>query len=283
MRGRAGRQGDPGYSCFYVSFEDDLMVRFVPENFRKYFLKLGDEAIQMPMASKMITDAQTRIEGQNFDTRKSLLDYDDVMRQQREIMYKKRDKVLFTDEIHEMIQDFFETTGKAIAKKSVPEGSKEGLIDGEKLYKLVTETNKLLPPDSFKPSAFNDSPYEEAGEDITFLLMKEYKKRRDEWGEEAANAIERQIALHCIDRSWTSHIDTLARLRDGIHLRSYANINPLQDYVNEGFELFNEMLETIALDVVVQLLTARIQLRPVEPANEQVDVDATNSSNSQGE
>lgn len=117
LRGRSGRQGDPGYSCFYVSFEDDLMMRFVPENFRKYFLKLGDEAIQMPMASKMITDAQTRIEGQNFDTRKSLLDYDDVMRQQREIMYKKRDKVLFTDEIHEMIQEFFMTAGKAIAKK----------------------------------------------------------------------------------------------------------------------------------------------------------------------
>lgn len=286
LRGRAGRQGDPGYSCFYVSFEDDLMVRFVPDNFRKYFLKLGDEAIQMSMATKMITDAQTRIEGQNFDTRKSLLDYDDVMRQQREIMYKKRDKVLFTNEIHEMIQDFFETTGKAIAKKSVPEGSKEGLIDGEKLYKLVTETNKLLPPDSFKASAFNEAPYEEAGEDITFLLMKEYKKRRDEWGEEAANAIERQIALHCIDRSWTNHIDTLARLRDGIHLRSYANINPLQDYVNEGFELFNEMLETIALDVVVQLLTARIQLRPVEEPSQTantVDVDATNNSNSQGD
>ena len=262
------------------------MVRFVPDNFRKYFLKLGDEAIQMSMATKMITDAQTRIEGQNFDTRKSLLDYDDVMRQQREIMYKKRDKVLFTNEIHEMIQDFFETTGKAIAKKSVPEGSKEGLIDGAKLYKLVTETNKLLPPDSFKASAFNEAPYEEAGEDITFLLMKEYKKRRDEWGEEAANAIERQIALHCIDRSWTNHIDTLARLRDGIHLRSYANINPLQDYVNEGFELFNEMLETIALDVVVQLLTARIQLRPVEPQpqpTDKVDVDATKNSDSQGE
>ena len=116
--------------------------------------------------------------------------------------------------------------------------------------------------------------------------MKEYKKRRDEWGEEAANAIERQIALHCIDRSWTNHIDTLARLRDGIHLRSYANINPLQDYVNEGFELFNEMLETIALDVVVQLLTARIQLRPVEEPSQpadKVDVDATKNSNSQGE
>lgn len=264
LRGRSGRQGDPGYSCFYVSFEDDLMVRFVPENFRKYFLKLGDEAIQMPMASKLITDAQTRIEGQNFDTRKSLLDYDDVMRQQREIMYKKRDKVLFTEEIHEMIQDFFDTTGKAIARKSVPEGSKEGLIDGEKLYELVTKINRLLPEDSFKAAAFNETPYEEAGEDIAFLLLKEYNKRREEWGEQLANMVERQVALRCIDHSWTTHIDTLARLRDGIHLRSYANINPLQDYVNEGFALFNEMLETIALNVVVQLLNVRVQTKPIQ-------------------
>ncbi|MCI6357464.1 MAG: preprotein translocase subunit SecA [Erysipelotrichaceae bacterium] len=276
LRGRSGRQGDPGYSCFYVSFEDDLMMRFVPENFRKYFLKLGDEAIQMPMASKMITDAQTRIEGQNFDTRKSLLDYDDVMRQQREIMYKKRDKVLFTDEIHEMIQEFFMTAGKAIAKKAVPEGAKDDLIDGDKLYKMVVP--QLLPEDAFKASAFNESPADEAGEDIAYLLMKRYKLRRDEWGEDLANHIEKQVALHCIDRSWTTHIDALARLRDGIHLRSYANVNPLQDYVNEGFAMFNEMLDTIALDVVTNLLNLRVQTKPVEEPN-----TSTTSEDNKGE
>ena len=274
LRGRSGRQGDPGYSCFYVSFEDDLMIRFIPEKARKTFLSLGDEAIQMSLASKMITDAQTRIEGQNFDTRKSLLDYDDVMRQQREIMYKKRDKILFADNISEMIQDFFDTAGKALAKKALPAGSKDDLIDGELLVKIVVP--RLLTEDMIKASAFNESPVDEAGEDIAYLLMKRYQTRREEWGEQLADSVEKQVALHCVDRSWTMHIDTLARLRDGIHLRSYANVNPLQDYVNEGFALFNEMLETIALDVVTQLLNLRVQMKPVsEEDDNNVDQTAT--------
>ena len=108
--------------------------------------------------------------------------------------------------------------------------------------------------------------------------MKRYKLRRDEWGEDLANHIEKQVALHCIDRSWTTHIDALARLRDGIHLRSYANVNPLQDYVNEGFAMFNEMLDTIALDVVTNLLNLRVQTKPVEEPN-----TSTTSEDNKGE
>ncbi len=269
LRGRSGRQGDPGYSRFYVSFEDDLMMRFVPENYRNLFSKMGDEPITSKMASSAITSAQKQIEGQNFDTRKQLLDYDDVMRQQREIMYKKRDKVLLTEEIHEMVQDFFSTCGGALAKKAAMDDNSD-LIDGKKLLGVLSP--RFLTEDSYRPNAFDETPVQEAGEDISYMLMERYKKRRDEWGEEIANQLERQVALHCIDRNWTTHIDTLAQLREGIHLRSYAQRNPLQDYVNEGFDLFNKMLDTIAIEVVLNLLNLQVQIKKPEQPEEQTEV-----------
>ena len=271
LRGRSGRQGDPGYSRFYVSFEDDLMMRFVPENYRNLFSKMGDEPITSKMASSAITSAQKQIEGQNFDTRKQLLDYDDVMRQQREIMYKKRDKVLLTEEIHEMVQDFFSTCGEALAKKAAMDDNSD-LIDGKKLLGVLSP--RFLTEDSYRPNAFDETPVQEAGEDISYMLMERYKKRRDEWGEEIANQLERQVALHCIDRNWTTHIDTLAQLREGIHLRSYAQRNPLQDYVNEGFDLFNKMLDTIAIEVVLNLLNLQVQIKKPEQPEEQPEVES---------
>ncbi len=262
LRGRAGRQGDPGYSRFYVSFEDDLMIRFVSDAYRKFFSRMGDEPIVSSMASKSISGAQKQIEGQNFDTRKSLLDYDDVLRQQREIMYKKRDKVLYGEDIHDLVTEFFVQTGKTLARQAIPQGSKEGLVDGELLQKVLVP--KYLPEGAIKVATFDQSPYEEIADDVTYFIMEEYKKRTTSWGEEVTNAVEKQVVLGLIDKNWTGHIDTIARLREGIHLRQYAQRNPLQDYVNEGFELFNEMLEKIATEVTVYLLHAQVQRTPVE-------------------
>lgn len=267
LRGRSGRQGDPGYSRFYVSFEDDLMLRFVSDNIRNMFIKMGDEPITSRIASSTITNAQKQIEGQNFDTRKSLLDYDDVMRQQREIMYKKRDKILLTDDIADLIEEFFNQTGLALSKKAIPEGDKEGLINGEEFKKILVP--RFVGEGEMKFSAFDQSPYEEAGEDLSFVLKRKYDKRRQEWGDEVSRQIEKQVALRCIDRNWTNHIDTIARLREGIHLRSYAQRNPLQDYVNEGFELFNKMLETVAIEVVLNLLNVTVNISPVNQENSQ--------------
>ncbi len=267
LRGRSGRQGDPGYSRFYVSLDDELMLRFGSDALRAAFEKLGDEAIENSLVMKSITSAQKRIEGQNFDTRKNLLDYDDVLAKQRAIIYKKRDAILFAPDINELVQEFFNLAGAFLAHKAIPEGDKNGYIDGELLRKQIEP--RFLEVGSIKPAAYNESPVDEAGDDLSYLMFKRYQDRRKEWGSEVGNSIERQIALRCIDHNWTTHIDTMAHLREGIHLRSYAQTNPLQDYVNEGYSMFREMNDTIAVEVILNLLNAKVEIKkPDAPKSE---------------
>ncbi len=267
LRGRSGRQGDPGYSRFYVSLDDELMLRFGSDALRAAFEKLGDEAIENSLVMKSITSAQKRIEGQNFDTRKNLLDYDDVLAKQRAIIYKKRDAILFAPDINELVQEFFNLAGAFLAHKAIPEGDKNGYIDGELLRKQIEP--RFLEVGSIKPAAYNESPVDEAGDDLSYLMFKRYQDRRKEWGSEIGNSIERQIALRCIDHNWTTHIDTMAHLREGIHLRSYAQTNPLQDYVNEGYSMFREMNDTIAVEVILNLLNAKVEIKkPDAPKSE---------------
>ncbi len=269
LRGRSGRQGDPGFSRFYVSLDDELMLRFGSDALRAAFEKLGDEAIENSLVMKSITSAQKRIEGQNFDTRKNLLDYDDVLAKQRAIIYKKRDAILFAPDINELVQEFFNLAGAFLARKAIPEGDKNGYIDGELLRKQLEP--RFLEAGAIKPAAYNESPVEEVGDDLSYLMFKRYQDRRKEWGNEVANNIERQIALRCIDHNWTTHIDTMAHLREGIHLRSYAQTNPLQDYVNEGYSMFREMNDTIAVEVILNLLNAKVEIKKPDapkPENE---------------
>lgn len=267
LRGRSGRQGDPGYSRFYVSLDDELMLRFGSDALRAAFEKLGDEAIENSLVMKSITSAQKRIEGQNFDTRKNLLDYDDVLAKQRAIIYKKRDAILFAPDINELVQEFFNLAGAFLAHKAIPEGDKNGYIDGELLRKQIEP--RFLEVGSIKPAAYNESPVDEAGDDLSYLMFKRYQDRRKEWGSEIGNSIERQIALRCIDHNWTTHIDTMAHLREGIHLRSYAQTNPLQDYVNEGYSMFREMNDTISVEVILNLLNAKVEIKkPDAPKSE---------------
>lgn len=267
LRGRSGRQGDPGYSRFYISLDDELMRRFGSDSIRKFAEAYGDEAIESKLVQNAITGAQKRIEGQNFDTRKSLLDYDDVLRKQREIMYKKRDNILFAEDISEMIQEFFTSAGIGLAKKSInPDDPNYGVI-GEVLKKNLEP--RFLPEGSIKPAAFEEAPVNEAGEDIGIILWKRYQEIRKEWGNEVAEQVERHFALRCIDRNWTGHIDTMDKLREGIHLRSYANVNPLQAYVNEGYQLFGEMMDLISIEVVLNLLNAQVQVKKPEENEEE--------------
>ncbi len=259
LRGRSGRQGDPGFSRFYVSLDDELMLRFGSDALRAAFEKLGDEAIENSLVMKSITSAQKRIEGQNFDTRKNLLDYDDVLAKQRSIIYKKRDDILFAPDINELVQEFFKLASAFLAHKAIPEDDKSGSVSGEALQKQIEP--RFLEPGSIKAAAYNEAPVDEVAEDLSFLMFKRYQDRRQNWGSEVSNNIERQIALRCIDHNWTSHIDTMAHLREGIHLRSYAQTNPLQDYVNEGYSLFREMNDTIAVEVVLNLLNAKVEIK----------------------
>jgi len=264
LRGRSGRQGDLGYSRFYVSLDDELMIRFGSDALRNVFSKLGDDAIENSLVMKSITSAQKRIEGQNFDARKNLLDYDDVLAKQRAVTYKKRDDILYANEINYLIQEFFDLSGAFLAAKAVGADDRSQTVQGDLLKKEVEP--RFLPEGTIKPAAYEESPLSEVAEDLSILMLNHYKKRRAEWPSEIANQVERQISLRSIDRNWTKHIDTMEHLREGIHLRSYANTNPLQDYVNEGYDLFKECNDTIAVEVILNLLNAKIEVRRQEAA-----------------
>jgi len=266
LRGRSGRQGDPGYSRFYVSFEDELIRRFVDDKRREFFIKqIGDEHLENKIIQNIVTNAQKQIEGRNFDTRKNLLDYDDVLAKQRQIIYDRRDSIMLSGDIGELVHTFFKDTGAFLAKKATAIGKDEGLIDGESLKKLVEPS--FVPEGTFPSKAYDEATVEEGGEDLGEFLYSNYLKKRKTWPEDQADKIERQISLSVIDRNWTRHIDTMAHLREGIGLRSYAQTNPLQDYVNEGYSLFREMNQNVAVDCVFNFMN--VQIRKPEPTPEE--------------
>lgn len=257
LRGRSGRQGDPGFSRFYVSLDDELMIRFASDQLRKAFEGYGDEAIESRMLSNAITGAQKRIEGQNFDVRKNLLDYDDVMSKQRQIMYAKRDKILYADSINELLLDTFNDCGQALSKRSVLEKSSSKNVNGASLVSICEP--RFLEPGSLKPALYDDADPKEVGEDLSDLLLEHYNSLKKNWPKEEIDKMERSITLRCIDRNWTQQIDNMTRFRESVGLRGYGQINPLQDYVNEGWGMFREMLEVIALEVVLNLMSVKIQ------------------------
>ncbi|MBE6127078.1 MAG: preprotein translocase subunit SecA [Erysipelotrichaceae bacterium] len=268
LRGRSGRQGDPGYSRFYVSFDDELMRRFVADNIREMFKKqLGDEHLENRMVQNVVTNAQKQIEGRNFDTRKNLLDFDDVLAKQRQIIYNRRDNIMLSGDITEMVHGFFIETGKSLAKKAVMQGRDEGLVNAEELRRLVEPS--FVEEGTFPYKSYEEAPVEEAGEDLGEFLYLRYLERRKQWTPEQADYIERNVSLSVIDRNWTKHIDTMSHLRDGISLRSYAHTNPLQDYVNEGYALFREMNENVSVDCAYNFMRVRLSNRDEQqqPAN----------------
>ena len=264
LRGRSGRQGDPGFSRFYVSFDDDLLKRFAAESIQARIESFGPGPLESKLFSAVITNAQKQIEGQNFDIRKNLLDYDDVISRQRKAIYEKRDAIIYAEDITDMIEEFFRVGGYCLARKALPEGTNDDLISGELLKKVLEP--KYVPTGSFNETLYDEAPLEDAGQDLGDFLLDNYYIRRKQWGEEIAKQVERDICLQTIDQNWTKQIDTMARLREGIHLRSYANTNPLQDYVNEGQALFRECLENISQEVVFKFLNVIVQIK--KPAEE---------------
>ena len=259
LRGRSGRQGDPGFTRFYVSFDDDLLKRFAAESVQKQIEKFGEGPLESKMFTSVITNAQKQIEGRNFDIRKNLLDYDDVISRQRNSIYEKRDEIMFAKDINDLINEFFETAGLVLARRSVPADSKDGLIDGEALRKILEP--RFMPEGTFKKEMYDEAPFDDAGQDLGETLHDIYRIRRKQWAPEIADRVEREISLQTMDQNWTKQIDTMAHLREGIQLRAYANTNPLQDYVNEGQQLFRECLEAISVDAVFRLLNVVVQVK----------------------
>lgn len=276
LRGRSGRQGDPGYSRFFVSFDDELLRRFASPNIRNMIVNnLQDEAYENRMLMNAVTNAQKQIEGRNFDVRKNLKDYDDVLAKQRDIIYKKRDSILMADDIVNLIHDNFMTAGRYLANKAVDENSVDGLVSGDALKQLVEP--KFLKEGSFNALAYDGSVAMEAGEDLGELLYATYLQKRKTWTAKEADMVERQLTLRVIDRAWQGHIDTMSHLREGINLRSYAQTNPLQDYVNEGYQMFKEMNEKVAVDVAYSLLNVQIKRQEEKPAEQASEVKAADA------
>ena len=244
LRGRSGRQGDPGRSQFYVSLQDDLMVRFGSDKIQGLFSQMGDAAIENNMVSKAISSAQKRVEGLNFDVRKSLLDYDDVMRQQRETMYEQRNFILENDDIHSVIEDMFARVADRIVKENTSEDGRKEVVDYEGVVSSLKTLGSNVLVDSIK-----GVEKEELATKIKDITFKAYNDKIAPVKNQVLPA-EKIMALRLMDRAWVNQIDVMAKLRDTIHLRSYAQNNPLQAYVEEGFELFENMMNTISNDVV---------------------------------
>ena len=260
LRGRAGRQGDPGYTQFFVSFEDDLMIRFGTDRF-KDLLQAAGLGTTINLRSKTMTrnveSAQKKVEGNNFDIRKSLLQYDDVMGRQREIMYERRNEILDSDSIHESIINLIKDHIYNLVMSHLVEQPELLEFDCSEICEYVNEN--LLRNSNMKLSEIINKSKDEVIQILEDKIIGEYENKIKDLPEEIVNDFEKVIALRVIDTHWMEHINTMDHLKEGIGLRSYAQNNPLVEYTNEGFQLFDEMLDTINREITKYLLKAEIK------------------------
>ncbi len=271
LRGRSGRQGDAGYSVFYVSFEDELMQRFAGERletFKKYLSE--DDAIEVKMVSKAIENAQKRVEGQNFDSRKNVLQYDDVMRQHREIMYKERDSIMELEDLDDIILGFFEQAVElAIRQHTIQDEKGNSSIDVDKLLEFISKTYLLRASVTAKNPEVLQKDTKKAVTTLTELISTQYQMRfNKEIEKEKKVAYERGILLGVIDYTWINHIDAMSKLRNGIYLRAYAQKDPLQEYTEEAFFMFEQMTTSIATDIARNII--HMGIRPGSEVEEQI-------------
>ena len=265
LRGRAGRQGDPGSSSFYVSLEDDLMRLFGSDNIGNIMDKLGmDDStpVDHPLISKSIESAQKRVENRNFDIRKHVLEYDDVLNHQREVIYSERLKALMGENVHETVLDMID--------KSVDETVE--MFAGGSPYPEEWDIKSLLDYSEqlflhnhkFSVEQLAGMEKEELIEHFKEQAMANYQSREQELGEETLREIERFVLLRVVDQKWMDHLDQMDQLRQGIGLRAYGQQNPLVAYRKEGHDMFNYMINTIQEDVVRYIY----RVNPVTPAVE---------------
>lgn len=274
LRGRSGRQGDPGESQFYLSLEDDLMKRFGSERLKGIFerLNMSEEAIESRMLTRQVEAAQKRVEGNNYDTRKQVLQYDDVMREQREIIYAQRYDVITADrdlapEIHSMIK---RTIGRVV------DGHARAKQD-EKLEAILNFAKyNLLPEDSITIEDLSGLSDKDIKEELFQRALQVYdsqvSKLRDE---EAVKEFQKVLILRVVDNKWTDHIDALDQLRNAVGLRGYAQNNPVVEYQAEGFRMFNDMIGSIEFDVTRLMMKAQIHEQERPQAEHHISTTAT--------
>ena len=258
LRGRSGRQGDPGYTQFFVSMKDDLMVRFGSDRIGEMMnsMGLGNQAIQSKTFTRSIETAQKRVEGNNFDVRKSLLQYDDVMNNQREIIYEKRNKILDSDSIHDMVLNTFRHHIEDLVNSHL---APEGYLTEQDYNEIAEFSNENLLKQDIKNKDIIGLKTEEVIDKIYKLVVEEYEAKLKSIPQEVTSEFEKVITLQVLDKYWMEHINTMSHLREGIHLRGYAQEDPLRAYTMEGFDLFDEMLQRIDKDISIFLLKAEIR------------------------
>ena len=270
LRGRSGRQGDPGTSIFYVSMEDDLMVKFGSERMKSIMDSLGipeNQAISNKMISRNIESSQKRVEGFNFDRRKGLLDYDNVISKQREIIYERRNEILDKDSITDRVMQTFKEYVENVVNSHK---SEKGDLNSNDLDNIMEHFNSnLLKSKKIELKEIKDKSSEEIIDYIYNIVVDDYNNKLKDIPEEIQNDFEKAITLRVIDKHWMDQLDAMENLKEGVGLRGYAQTNPLQVYALEGFQLFDDMLASINAEVTTFLLKAEIRqnLERVEHKN----------------
>ena len=258
LRGRSGRQGDPGVTQFYLSMEDELMRRFGSDNMKNMMSKLGmddTQPIQSRMVSKAVESAQRRVEGNNFDARKRLLEYDDVLRQQREIIYAQRNDVLESENLRSIVETMITSSvGRNVVAHVAGDPEQ---VDYQSLLDYIN--GNLLAEGEIELEDVSGKGADEITDIVMEKVREHYNAKEEQLSEEQMREFEKVVVLRAVDSKWMDHIDMMDQLRQGIHLRAYGQINPLREYQQEGFAMFETMVEAIEDDVAKYIMKAEIR------------------------
>ncbi|MGM0409978.1 MAG: preprotein translocase subunit SecA [Bacillota bacterium] len=259
LRGRSGRQGDPGSSQFYVSLEDDLLRLFGSDNISSIMDKIGmeeGEPIEHKMITRSLEKAQKKVEGRNFDMRKAVLKYDDIMNKQREVIYDQRKTVLLADDLKENIFNMLDKVIDDILEIYLSDDIHPDEWD---LEGLNNHLSQLRFAEKIKKEDLQNKSKEEISKYLKELGKKAYNEKEDKLGKELLNRASRALALRVIDRKWMNHLDNMEQLRQGIGLRAYGQKDPLTEYKFESFEMFNEMSNSIREDIITTLYKIEVE------------------------
>ena len=278
LRGRSGRQGDPGFTQFYIAMDDEIMIRFGSEKIKNILQSTGIDdgmVIRSKMFSRSVASAQKRVEGNNYDMRKTVLQYDDVMNKQRELIYGKRNHILDSESIHD---DILKTIYNHVADLIESHCGESEHLDKQDIVDIIEYVNSNLLKKNIDEVFFENKSIDEIIDELTALITEEYEEKIKDIPDEISNEFEKVINLNVIDKYWMEQINTMAHLKEGIFLRQYAQDNPLRAYTTEGFELFDTMLENI--DKYTTLYLVKAEIRQNIERKQVVKNQSTNDSSS---
>lgn len=271
LRGRSGRQGDPGYSKFYVSLQDDLMRRFGNLDENRFLKGLQGESLSSGMLTRMISSAQMKVEGAGYDSRKYILKYDEVLRQQREIMYKQRDEILSCEDPKDIIAKLYRVASGYLIDSSMVNEDGDLIVDQEKLRESIRNNLRVdvILPEDFFVGANIDEAKDKLRDTLIQMMEVKYKDIPNE----VIYDVEKKIALQILDKHWTEHIDAMDKFKKGVSYLGYAQQDPINTYTNKGFEMFKNMTNAIGLQTTMYTLNLKFVVeKKTPPANKEKEV-----------